>query len=193
MKILIYLFLTLSLNAENLNYKQSRIKTKAKNNHPCYIYVDIDGNKDWKHYKKELNTVLDGETKCKKITIYKVIRNVHTTRYGYIPKPDKSKNSDNGEFDINLGVIIKNSNADVEVITVVKNSKIGGGFRGKKANTGIVTSTDEFGDVDVENKKYRSTTRIENSNVGTKNMIMQYGIRKGLDKLSKDFDSPFNN
>lgn len=193
MKIVIYFALMLSLNAENLNYKQVRVKAKSRSNHPCYIYVEVDGNQDWKRYKEELNTVLNEKTKCKKITIYKIIKNVHTTRNGFLPKLDNSKNSSNGDFDINLGVIIKNSNANVEVITVVKNSKVGGGFMEKKANTGIVTSRDEFGDIEAENKKYQSTTKIQNSNVGTKNMIMQYGLEKGIDMLSEDKDNPFNN
>lgn len=193
MKIAIYFALILSLNAENLNYKQARVKAKSQSSHPCYIYVDVNGNKDWDYYKQELNTVLDEKNRCKKVTIYKIIKNVHTTRRGYIPKLDDSKNSSSDEFYINLGVIIKNSNANVEVITVVKNSKIGGGVKEKKANTGIVTSKDEFGEIDAENKKYKSTTQIENSRVGTKNILIQYGLEKGIDMLSDDKDNPFNN
>jgi hypothetical protein len=172
----------------NNSYNQSRIKSLAKKNtrrgKTCYIYVDINGNRDWRKYHNRLNTKIRNNTKCKKFIIYKIIQNVKTyRRFG-------NSNNNNGEYKINLGAIVKeNANVDITIYTVVKNSTLKEGtFSEQKVNTGIVIE----GSDDIYNKKYKSYTNIKNSKIGKQNVLEEYGLEMVKDFLKNDKDNPLN-
>jgi hypothetical protein len=187
------LILPFILNAEdffstNNSYTQSRIKSLAKKNvkhgKTCYIYVDINGNRDWRRYYNRLNTRIKNDTNCKKFIIYKIIQNVNTyRRYG-------NSNNNNGTYKINLGAIVEeNANVDITIHTVVKNSTLKEGvFSGQKVNTGIVIE----GNNEVNNKDYKSYTNIKNSKIGKQNMLEEYGLEVVKDYLNNDKDNPLN-
>jgi len=173
----------------NDNYTRSRIKSLANNGYSrhgrtCYIYVDINGNRDWRRYHNRLNTQIRSSTKCKKFIIYKIVQNVKTyRRYG-------NSNNNSGEYKINLGAIVKeNANVDIKIYTIVKNSTLKEGvFSKQKVNTGIVVE----GDQDIDNKKYITHTNIKNSEIGKQNTIQEYGLDLAKDFLKKDKDDPLN-
>lgn len=200
MKIFFTLFLIYSflysedLGLLNSNYKQMRIKSLAKkqssNKRVCYIYINIDGKRDWNKYKNQLNTqIQDNRSRCKKYVIYKKIKNVKTNNW----RTSDAKNNHSSEYKINLGVIIKeNANVDIELYTTVENSSIQNGFFEQKANTGILVKSDD-NDINTDNKNYKVNSTIENSNVGQNNFLIQKGIDMTSDFLKKDPNDPFKN
>lgn len=180
----------------NTNYQEVKVKIKAKsksNSRECYIYIDINGNEDWEEKKEELNIEIGNKkSKCKKIIIYKSIQNVNTGSNWKL-SGRYSQNSQNKDYDLNLGVIIKeNSDINIEMVTVVKNSKIGSGLSKQEANIGIIVENDDE-DIDIDNQKLSTSAIIKNSNIGKENSIIQEAIDTGIDFIKNDKDDPFNN
>lgn len=182
------------LGMVNLNYQKSKIKSKAKKSSSkdkiCYQYVEIRDTKQWNKRKNELNTYIrNNKSKCKKYIIYKEVRNVDTTSYN----ANASNNS--GEYKINIGVILKEENPDVdiELYTQVKNSKLKeNGIVEMKANIGSVIVENDSDDVDINNHDITAVSNIEHSEVGQQDMISEYGLNKITDFLKEDKDDPFN-
>ena len=190
-----FILLTSSIFAEDLvnySYQQSMIKAKAKKmnksnsskRRTCYIYVNINGNRDWKKYKHKLNTnIRNNRSNCKNYVIYKVIKNVNTNSYR-----TSAKNSSDKDYKINLGAIVEeNSNIDIKIYTIVKNSKLNNGFSEQKVNTGIVDNSN-----DIDNVKYDVHSKIDNSEVGQQDYMSEVGLNAAKDFLTKDKDSPFD-
>lgn len=178
--------------AINNNYKKARIKTQARkqtsNKRICYIYVDINGRRDWNKYKYRLNTqIQNNRSHCKKYIIYKVIKNVNTRNI----YTSNSRNNNRSDYDINLGVIVEeNSNVDIEIYTEVKNSKIRNGFNEQKSNTGIVVKKDDTF-TDISNREYKVNTKIKNSKVGSLGVMNEFGLNLTKEFLKNDEDDLF--
>lgn len=182
------------LGTINLNYQKSRIKAKAKdsshNDKICYKYVEITNTREWNQKKDELNTYIENNhNKCKKYIIYNEVRNVDTRGFD-----SNAKNSNSNEFDINLGVIIKdNPDVDITVYTQVKNSHLKeNGISEMKANVGSIVVEDSGDEIEIENRELKAVSNIEHSEIGQLNFITQYGLDKTKDFLEKDSDDPFN-
>lgn len=182
------------LGMVNLNYQKSRIKAKAKHasskDTVCYKYVEITNTKEWNNRKDELNTYIqNNENKCKKYIIYNEVRNVDTTGFN----ANASNNS--GEYEINIGVMLKEANPDVdiEVYTQVKNSKLKeNGVFEMKANVGSVIVENSNDDIDVDNQDITAISNIEHSEVGQLDIATEYGLNKAKEFLTKDENDPFN-
>ncbi len=175
----------------NYSYQQSRIKTKAKQMHKshktrqiCYIYVNINGNREWRRYKDRLNTTIrNNQNSCKKYIIYKIVQNVHTNSYR-----TGASNSSNKDYKINLGAIVEeNANIDIQIFTIVKNSKIRNGFFEQNVNTGIVNSSNN-----IEDTKYDVHSNVQNSKIGQQDYLSEKGLNIAVDFLKKDKDDPLN-
>lgn len=190
----IFIFIISSLSAEdfqvNYSYQKAKIKVRAKQNNnrnsrnTCYIYVDINGNKDWRKYKHELNTnIRNTKSKCKKYMIYKVINNVKANFYR-----TNASNNLNTEYKINLGAIVEeNADVDIQIYTIVKNSKLNSGMFEQKVNTGIVNKSS-----DIDGVNYNVNSSIDNSTVGQQNYFSEKGLNMAKEFMDKDEDSPFN-
>ena len=150
-------------------YEQYRVKKKAKKNN-CYIYVEIDGNSQWKKKKAELDTKIDAEAPfCNKITIMKIIKNVNITSC-------KRKTWDD-IYALNIGTIIEeNPGVDISVITDIQNSYINCGvLRSSKINIGThIKEGDSMSD-------YENRVEIDDSSIGTGYII------DSVAKKAKDF------
>jgi hypothetical protein len=106
-------------------------------------------------------------------------------------RTSSAKNNGNNDYDINLGAIVReNANVDIELHTIVKNSKIQNGWKSQEANTGVVVNFND--NIDVEQSKYKVNTQVQNSQVGKKNFIEQKAIDMSVDFLKNDIDSPFD-
>jgi len=191
--LLAFLFLATTILGEDLvnySYKESRIKSKvlnqsnSKNKKVCYIYVNINGNTKWRKYKHKLNTTIrNNQQNCKKYVIYKVIKNVHANYYS-----TSASNSSDKDYKINLGAIVEeNSNIDIQIYTIVKNSKLNSGFLEQKANTGIVNSSNS-----VDGVNYNVHSSIEGSEVGQQSFMSEVGLNVAKDFLKKDQDNPLD-
>jgi len=189
----IFLFLTSTLLGEDLvnySYKESRIKSKvlnqtnSKNKKTCYIYVNINGNTKWRKYKHKLNTTIrNNQNNCKKYVIYKVIKNVHANYYS-----TNASNSSNKDYKINLGAIVEeNSNIDIKIYTIVKNSKLNSGFLEQKANTGIINNSNS-----IDGVNYKVHSNIEKSEVGQQGFMSEVGLDIAKKFLKKDKDNPLD-
>jgi len=182
------------LGGANLNYQKSRIKAKAENSSSkdkiCYEYVEITNTRDWNKRKEELNTYIqNNKNRCKKYIIYKEVRNVDTRGFN-----SNASNNSQGDFDINLGVILEeNPDVDIEIYTQVKNShlKENGVFE-MKANVGSIIVENNNEDVNIENRDLKAVSNIENSEVGQLGIATEYGLNKAKEFLTKDKDDPFN-
>jgi len=182
------------LGGVNLNYQKSRIKAKAENSSSkdkiCYEYVEITNTRDWNKRKEELNTYIqNNKNRCKKYIIYKEVRNVDTRGFN-----SNASNNSQGDFDINLGVILEeNPDVDIEIYTQVKNShlKENGVFE-MKANVGSIIVENNNEDVNIENRDLKAVSNIENSEVGQLGIATEYGLNKAKEFLTKDKDDPFN-
>jgi len=182
------------LGGVNLNYQKSRIKAKAENSSSkdkiCYEYVEITNTRDWNKRKEELNTYIqNNKNRCKKYIIYKEVRNVDTRGFN-----SNASNNSQGDFDINLGVILEeNPDVDIEIYTQVKNShlKENGVFE-MKANVGSIIVENNNEDVNIENRDLKAVSNIENSEVGQLGIATEYGLNKVKGFLTKDKDDPFN-
>ena len=192
--LFIFLFVSLCLQAIDLSmannsYKKARIKTKAQKGVStrgiCYIYVNINGNRAWKERKDAINLdIRNNRSRCRKYIIYKVIQNVHTHWYNGV----QSRNSNNSKYAINLGAILEeNSDVDISIQTIVKNSNISRGFGAQEVNTGIVSK----GDTSMDNREYNVNTTVSNSRIGKKDEMTEFGLRGFQDFLEHDNDSPF--
>ncbi|HIP11167.1 MAG TPA: hypothetical protein EYG73_00475 [Arcobacter sp.] len=160
----------------NLSYEKVKIKQKSEknNNDKCYMYVYINGNDDWDEKKDELNTIIDNSNHCNKITIYKSINNVNTS----------SGNSNDDEFDVNIGTIIKkNGHIDIETITVVNNTNIKSGYFSSTANVGNVIKTGRNSNIKMNNVKMINRTEIKNSNLGSAPLV-EMGMGLTVSELS---------
>jgi len=182
------------LGSVNLNYEKARIKAKAEQSSStdriCYQYVEITNTREWNKRKDELNTYIqNNKNRCKKYIIYKEIKNVDTRGF-----KSNASNNNQGDFDINLGVILEeNPNVDIEIYTQVKNSYLQeNGIFGMKANIGSIVVKNSDEDVDIENRDLKAVSNIENSEVGQLGMATEYGLNKAKDFLTKDKDDPFN-
>lgn len=182
------------LGTINLSYQKAQIKAKAKhsshNDRICYKYVEITNTKEWNEKKDELNTyIYNNQNKCKKYIIYNEVRNVDTRGFR-----SNAQNSNSKEFDINLGVILKdNPNVDITVYTQVKNSHLKeNGVLEMKANIGSIVTEDNDDDIDIENRELKAVSNIENSEVGQLDIATEYVFNKAKDFLEKDNDDPFN-
>jgi len=148
-------------DSSNISYDKSTVKHKAKRtvrNSTCYYYIDIFGNKDWNKLKNTLNEVVEQNPNCKKLIIYKIIKNVHTTE-----RSQKLKG-----YDYNLGIIVRDlPNVEIETVTIVEHSDISTGFFKSNINSGvqIEENSNFFG------KKINNKTIIKDSNVG-KNFLI---------------------
>ncbi|HFU76212.1 MAG TPA: hypothetical protein ENK66_08210 [Arcobacter sp.] len=143
---------------DNLSYEKVKVKQgvkKGSTKNKCYMYVDINGNEEWDDKKEELHTIIEQSNPCKKILIYKSIKNVRT-RDG----------SNSKEFDINIGTIIKkNSHIDIKEITIVDNSTISDGYFKSTANVG--SSINTGGKTHLNNVRMSSTVKIDDSKIGS--------------------------
>ncbi len=192
--LLIFVFILSSLHAEDLvnySYQQSRIKTKAKHVYKsrktrriCYIYVNINGNREWRRYKDRLNTTIrNNQNSCKKYVIYKIVQNVHTNFYR-----TNASNTSNKDYKINLGAIVKeNADIDIQIFTIVKNSKIRNGFSEQNVNTGIVNTSNN-----IDNTKYDVHSNVQNSKIGQQDYLSEKGLNIAVDFLKRDKDDPLN-
>ncbi|MEA2110925.1 MAG: hypothetical protein U9P71_02635 [Campylobacterota bacterium] len=177
----------------NSNYKQVRIKSKAKkhssNSRICNVYIEIDGNNDWNEHKNKLHEdINECSPKTKKYVIYKIIKNVNTDW-----RRTSANNSSDCEFDINLGIFVdQNSDIDIEIHTVVKNSTLKDGYSKQKTNTGVVTkSSSGYGNF-TDGAEYKSNTIIQNSEVGNNGFVEEIGMDMAKDFLQNDSDNPLN-
>jgi len=191
--LFLFLFLSSILFSEDLvnySYMQSRIKSKvrnklnSKNKKVCYIYVNINGNREWRKYKNKLNTTIrKNQHMCKRYVIYKVVKNVHTSYFR-----SSASNSSNKNYKINLGAIVEeNSNIDIQIYTIIKNSKLNSGFSEQKVNTGIVNSSN-----DIDGVRYKVHSNIKSSEVGQQSFMSKVGLNMAKKFLKEDRDSPLN-
>ena len=86
-----------------------------------------------------------------------------------------------------LYIVEENSNIDIKIYTIVKNSKLNNGFSEQKVNTGIVDNSN-----DIDNVKYDVHSKIDNSEVGQQDYMSEVGLNAAKDFLTKDKDSPFD-
>jgi len=177
----------------NLNYQKSRIKAKAQNSSSqdgtCIKYVEIKNTREWNEKKDELNTYIENNSKCKKYIIYNEIRNVDTTGF------NANASNSNGEYEINLGVIMQKNhpNIDIQVYTKVVNSKLReNGILEMKANVGSVIIENDGDDIDEDNLDITAVSSILNSEIGQLDIASEYGLNKAKEFLTKDNDDPFS-
>ena len=108
-KLFYLLLLTLPLISNNM-FDKVTTKQKSKKHDGCNIYVEINGNKEWKQKKNELLTIISKNNKCRTINIYKIIKNIDT----------RKSNLSNQEFDVYIGTIInKNKKLKINIVTKI--------------------------------------------------------------------------
>jgi hypothetical protein len=180
--IFIYLFLLSSFvladveDTTNLSYEAVKTKHASKKNNECNIYVDINGNEDWKEKKDELNTIIEKSNKCREIVIYKSIKNVDTV----------NGNGSNG-FDINIGAIIKkHRNLNIRTITIIENSTIKGGYFNSNSNVGNSIGSNS-GSTYANNVRMESNIKINDSQIGS-DFLGEMGMDM-LESLGTDISS----
>ncbi len=171
---LLFIYILLSLYfipvfADISAVEQYMVKKKAKKN-SCYIYVEIDGNSEWKKKRTELDTKIDSESPfCNKITIMKIIKNVDITSC--------KKKSWDDIYNLNIGTIIEeNPGVDISVITEIKNSYINCGvLKSSMVNIGThIQEGDSMSD-------YENRVDIDDSQIGTGYIV------DSVAKKAKDF------
>lgn len=145
---------------DNLSYLQATVKHKSQREvkgSECYLYVEINGNRDWEELKEELNTIIESNSTCKSFTIFKTIKNVDTVE----------ESQDLAGYDYNLGVIVQDSTGgkDIHSTTLVENSNITTGFFDSTINAGIDLGDDDQA-IFLQGNTIKNTTIIENSAVG---------------------------
>jgi len=154
MKLIILIIFVLSLNAKETitEIDKQRVKERAKKDE-CYIYVDINGNDEWENKKSKLRTEINDESPfCNRITIVKVIRNVH------LKSCRKSWNSV-----YSIGTIIEeNSGVDITTMLDVKNSSLGCKLEGT-----VINDSDSM--TDIENK-----VKIQKSVIGEHSQLVDH-------------------
>jgi hypothetical protein len=166
----ILLTFTLSLFADiadsiNLNYQKAIIKHRSQNS-KCYMFVDINGNEDWESKKDELNTIIEKSNRCRKIVIYKSIKNVNQKR--------------DSKFDMDIGAIIeKNRHLNIQTIIVIKNTTLKGRKRDDSVDVGNRIKKSKRGAVYLRDMQIESNINIENSNLGS-NSFKE--MRKSIDR-----------
>jgi hypothetical protein len=146
----------------NNSYHKVRTKQLAKK-HPkkgCYRYVEINGNRECRE-KKHLLDIDIKDNRCKKIIIYKKIKNVDIRDSGKL-------------LDIDMGTTIKKSDKiDIRSITEIENSTIKGSYSNPNlsSNIGIRITTDKNSDIRLNNVKINNSVKVENSTIGNLNHI----------------------
>jgi len=148
-KIIYLLLLTLPLISGNM-FDKVTTKQKSKNHDGCNIYVEINGNKEWKQKKNELVTIISKNSKCRIINIHKIIKNVNT----------RKSNISNQEFDVYIGTIInKNKKLKINIKTEIKNSNFKNQF----------SISNRINDKYIRNLEIKSSATIKNTTMGEKN------------------------
>lgn len=148
-------------STNNNAYEEIRIKHKALEQNQqdsCFYYVSIYGNKQWRKRRRQLLTTIE-KTKCKKITILKIIKNVRV-----------SLQQDNlREYEINIGQHItreaRRRGIVIESKTIIENSKIRNRLLSSDVNTGTVIDTSGFLKDGI---KVKSEAEVTNSRLGQK-------------------------
>jgi len=94
------------------------------NNNKCDIFIEINNNSDWEREKEKLNTIIDKSTSCRKISIYKIIRNVRSKK--------------RKDWNLKIGTLIKNlpMGMKIEVSTRIENSDLSTSDIGTVIDTG---------------------------------------------------------
>ena len=163
MKKLIILSIILSVTlvrvfADVSEFEKHQVKRKAKKNN-CYIFIEINGNKEWEEKKSQLDTRIDENTPfCNKITIVKIIKNVDID--------DCKATSWDDIYELNIGVIVEeNPGVDIVSKTEVTNSTINCGYMPSKTNVGIhVEDGDSMSD-------YENEVEISDTHIGTGKIV----------------------
>lgn len=137
----------------NEAFKKTTARHKSKrtteDSRQCYVYVEVDGNHDWRKFKDELNTMVDN-SQCRTLTVYKLIKSVSVR--------ERKPNNDS-EFDYNLGVIVRDLNKlrKIDVTTIVRNSRL----RTGKSNLGVYLEDGKTRNMDI-----KTDVRIKDSSIG---------------------------
>jgi len=143
----------------NESYKKVRTKQLARKHSQrgCFHYVEVNGNRDWEEKRDKLNINIKNSD-CKKIVIYKEIKNVNIR-----DKRDKKL------LDIDVGTTInRKDKINVESITHIENSHIRGSYGNSdsSSNIGIRIISDKNRNIHLNNVKIKNSIKIEDSTVG---------------------------
>jgi hypothetical protein len=145
--------------SKNSSYERVKIKQQAEKHSDkgCYKYIEIDGNSQWDAKKDDLNISIKNRNDCKKIVIYKSIKNVHT------------RSANGGKlFDIDIGTTIeKNDRINLKSITNIENSSIKNGYGRSSSNIGVSIGNSHGHITHLNGVKIENQINVENSHIGS--------------------------